>query len=119
MKNIFKKKDTKPSALDVIDEQIVVAQQDLAKILNEHGGDSKEYSMAVGNICRLMEQRANMANSEDKAKKIDPNVIIAGGFTVVSSVLTPMLLMIYDEDHVVPKFIKTAATGVKDFLRKD
>lgn len=115
----FNKKEKKKSALEVIDEQIVVAQVDAKKLLEEHGGDSKEYSLAVGNLTRLMAERANVANSEPQKKKVDPNVWIAGGFTLVSSVATPLLLMVYDEEHVVPKFIKGAASNIKDFLRKD
>lgn len=118
-----KKKATKKakalSALEAIDAQIVVAQKDAEAVLEKYGSDSKEYGLCIGNLTRLAEQRANVANSEQQRKKVDPNVWIAGGFTLVSSVATPLLLMVYDEEHVVPKFIKGCASNIKDFLRKD
>ena len=114
-----KTKEKKLTALEAIDAQIVIAQKDAEKMLEEHGSDSKEYSLCVGNLTRLMAERANVANSENRVKKVDPNVLIAGGFTVVSSIATPLLLMVYDEEHVVPKFIKGCASNIKDFLRKD
>lgn len=121
MKKLFKKKETntKTNVLEVLDAQIAVAQQDAARIMAEKGSDSMEYSRAVTNLTTLAEQRANVANSVPQRKKIDPNAIISGTITAGTGLASTLLLLIYDENHVVPKWFKNRLVDVRDFLKSD
>lgn len=111
------KKIKKKTSLEALDELIVQAQEEAAKILETHGSDSPEYNAAVCNLTKLAEQRAAIAETQPQRKKVDPNTLIAGGLTLAGSLGSTLLLLVYDEDHVVPKWFKTAAVGIKDFLK--
>lgn len=111
------KKVKKKTALEALDELIVQSQEEAGRILEKHGSDSLEYGAAVCNLTKLAEQRAAIAETQPQRKKVDPNAIIAGGLTVAGSLGSTLLLLIYDEEHVVPKWFKTAAVGIKDFLK--
>lgn len=118
---LFKKKETKTKAnvLEVLDAQIAVAQQDAARIMTEKGSDSMEYSRAVANLTTLAEQRANVANSVPQRKKIDPNAIISGTITAGTGLASTLMLLVYDENHVVPKWFKNRLVDMRDFLKSE
>lgn len=121
-KKMFKKKTKtqKPkTVLEVLDEQIAVAQQDAAKILAEKGSQSCEYSRAIDNLTALAEQRANVAQTVPQRKKVDPNAVIAGGSTILAGLGSTFLMMVYDQDQVVPKWFKNRVADVRDFFKTD
>lgn len=112
-----KKNETK-EALKELDVQIKNVCDEATKILQDsaYGPDSQEYTDAMANLKTLCEARAAMADSMPRKCKanIAPAAIGAGGM-----LLQTLLLLIYDEEHVVPKWFKGGVDIIKGFLNKD
>lgn len=109
-----KEKKEKLDAIKAMDEQIVLTRNHAAKVLTAAGVGSDEYAKAMDSLKTLTEARAALADSMPKKKKIDPTAFVAGGFGLAQV----GLLMIFDENHVVPKWIDTGCRWVKDFIPK-
>lgn len=102
-------------ALKALDNQINTVCYEAAKILTSdgYGPDSQEYTDAMANLKVLCEARAAMADSIPQKKKsnIAPVAIGAG-----ATVLQTLLLLVYDEEHVVPKWFKGGLEVIKTVL---
>lgn len=110
-----KKVNETMSALDALDNQINVACYEAAKILTDesYGPESQEYTDAMANLKTLCEARAAMADSIPRKQKVNiaPAAIGAGAV-----ILQTLLLLVYDEEHVVPKWFKGGLEVIKTVL---
>lgn len=113
-----KKVNETKEALKALDVQISSACEEAAKILQDevYGPESQEYTDAMANLKTLCEARAAMADSMPRKSKanVAPAAIGAGGM-----LLQTLLLLVYDEEHVVPKWFKGGIEIIKGCLNKD
>ena len=107
-------KKERMDAIAALDEQIVMTRNYAAKVLTTSGVESEAYREAMESLKVLTEARAAVADSTPKKLKVDPTAIVAGGFGLAQV----GLLLIYDENHVVPKWFKTGIDNLKTFIPK-
>lgn len=104
----------KVDSVKALDEQIVAAKAEAEKILQDKGSSSDEYKAAICNLRSLCESRAAVADSIPKRQRTGIGAAaVAGAFGLAQT----FLLLIHDEEHVVPKWFKSGIDTVKTFLR--
>ena len=117
MNSKLSKKDERKQTRDAVkalDEQIVMSRNYAAEVLTCKGVGSCEYAIAMENLKTLTEARAALADSCPKRKKVDPTAIVAGCFGLAQV----GMLLVFDENHVVPKWFKTGIDRLSDFIPK-
>lgn len=109
-----KKANEMKEALKALDQQIYLTNNEAARILLDKGAQSPEYSEAMDNIKVLCEARAAMANSMPKKQQSNVAPVAIGA---AATVLQTVILLVYDEEHVVPKWFKGGIEVIKTCLR--
>lgn len=107
-------KKKKVNSVSALDQQIIAAQAEAEKVLQDKGSSSDEYKAAIQNLRSLCESRAEVAKSIPQRQRTGIGAAaVAGAFGLAQT----FLLLIHDEEHVVPKWFKSGIDTVKTFLR--